>query len=985
MHKQFLIAVLCIVLFPVALMAQTGKLAGKVTDRETGEPLIGANVVIDGTSRGAATNINGEYVILNVPIGKITLVAKYIGYQTITIRDILVKSNETTSRDFQLPSDAFKVPDVEIVAERPLVDKNVTNSKATVTAEDIQNLPVRGVESIVALQAGIVQQGGAIYVRGSRGDATGYVVDGVMVNDPLVGGRSLTVINNAIAEVNFQAGGYSAEFGGANGGLISTNTRTGGRKLQIGAEVYTDNLGADPGEKTLGGYSYGFSRYTLTAGGPIVGPLRFFVAGENTFQRTPISYRQPYTLTSMYSDLLRQTPAHALLSPTEQAKNGIFDPQQGSRAVKYDYTYPGGYLYNAAGQSYSLTGNVTADLNPINIRLGGSYSMSTSRGGAGVTTFLAEERAALSESENYAGNLKMTHLVSPTTFYEVYVSYFGNFGVTMDPDHKHNIFAYGDSIANAQYGYNYRAGDLLPATIPLFGTSFAPAGYPLRSTYGKTRFNSISGKLNFVHQIGRTHEIKVGGEAQQYTIRNYGVDAATLWSFVRGNPDATADQIAVNARSNYYGYDQWGRMIDDGSDGPKKPVFASFYALDKIELEDLVINLGLRYDYIDTDSKEFVNPNAILFTQDGQIDPSGENLKDAPVSSTVSPRIGFSFPVTDQTVFYAQYGKFVQQSRLRDIYLGNAVSASNIRGGYAIETPVGFGLRPERTTQYDFGFRQQIGDFLAFDIGAFYKDIRDQIQQRQIQAAPGAQHLAYYAWVNGDFATTTGVSLKIDLRRVDRVQASVDYTYSDARGTGSSPSDAFRAIWQSPTETPFLPKYTTPLAFDQTHRGAVNLDYRFGMDDGPELGGVKFLERAGLNLLFTFNSGHPYTRVDEFSFGNRRQPIESINTSMTPWNFQFDGRIDKTVSIANLDVNFYIWVINVLDTRNVENVFNTSGSATDNGYLATEEGQNRIKNYAQYGEIYQQLYRDFYYQTNIQNAGLYGTPRQVRFGMRVDF
>jgi outer membrane receptor protein involved in Fe transport len=460
-------------------------------------------------------------------------------------------------------------------------------------------------------------------------------------------------------------------------------------------------------------------------------------------------------------------------------------------------------------------------------------------------------------------------------------------------------------------------------------------------------------------------------------------DPTSLFGFRRSNPDASDLQIAVNSRNNYYGYDQWGNKIDSGIDGPKKPVFAAFYALDKIELEDLVLNIGLRYDFINTDSKEFKDPRNVKFDKDGLIDQS--NYQDVKSSQTISPRIGFSFPVTEQTVFYAQYGRFVQQSRLRDVYLGTAVSSSNIRGGYAIQDPVGFGLQPEKTTQYDFGFRQQIGDNMAFDIGAFYKDIKDQIQQQQIASSPGAAHGAYYAWVNGDFATTAGVSLKIDLRRVDRLQASFDYTYSDARGTGSSPSSSFYALWQSPTETPFLPKYIMPLSFDQTHRGAINLDYRFAKDDGPSLGAVKFLERAGLNLLFQFNSGHPYTRIDEFSFGNRRQPVEALNSSRTPWNFQLDARLDKTVTIGPLDVNFYIWVVNILGIKNVTDVFNTSGSASDNGYLATEDGQKLASNYAKYGQVFEDLYKEMYYQLAIMNAGLYGAPRQIYLGLRIDF
>ncbi|MBI5645881.1 MAG: TonB-dependent receptor [Ignavibacteriae bacterium] len=1033
MHKRMLIAILCFVFIPAALFAQTGKIAGKVMDRETGEPLIGANVKIDGTSRGATTNINGEYVILNVPIGKVTLVATYVGYQNITIRDVLVRSQETTQKDFQLPSEAYKVGEVEIIAERPLVDKNVTNSKSTVTQEDIENLPVRGVESIAALQAGVVSSGGTLFVRGSRGDATGYVVDGVVVNNPLAGGRALTVIQNSIAEVNFQAGGYSAEFGGANGGLISTTTRSGGRRLQVGFEAFTDGfywtgwdyskrpvtLSDVPGyydaatgkydlsklnaaipdrESALGTYSTGTSVYTMTVGGPLWGPVKFFVAGENSFARTGGINRRAINLTQMYDAALRSTAAHSLLPESERNKIGIFDPSNGQNAEKVNVSFPAAYIPNQAGQNWASNGNLTIDLSPINFRLGGSYSYSTSRGGVGIGALANERRASLNEGENYAGNLKMTHLLNNSTFYEIYLNYFGSFGITYDPDHKHNIFAYGDSIANAAFGYTYRAGDNLPLTTALFDGSFTPFGYPM-TNYAKTRYNSIGGKINFVHQIGRTHEIKVGGEATKYTIRSYGIDAINLWRNIRVTPDISAEQLAVTARSNYYGYDMYGATDDTEFDGPKEPVFAAFYALDKIELEDLVINVGLRYDYINTASKQFKDPRKVLFDDNGNIDPAG--MEDVPASETVSPRLGFSFPVTDQTVFYAQYGKFVQQSRLRDVYLGNSVSASNIRGGYAIQTPVGYGLKPERTTQYDFGFRQQIGEYMAFDIGAFYKDIRDQIQMQQITAAAGAQHSAYYSWVNGDFATTSGVSLKLDLRRVERMQASLDYTYSDARGTGSSPSESFYAIWQSPTETPYLPKYTMPLDFDQTHRGSVNIDYRFGKDDGPAIGGAKFLERTGLNVVFAFHSGSPYTRVDEFSFGNRRQPVESINSSHTPWVFSVDGRLDKSFSVAGLDFNVYLRVINLLNIRSATGVFSTSGAADDDGYLATEEGQSRLKgiqeaaervarengsaNAAAEGQLFRQMYQDYYYQMNILNAGTYAGPRQIFLGLRVDF
>jgi outer membrane receptor protein involved in Fe transport len=998
MMKRILLAILCVAIVPTALLAQIGKISGKVTDANTGEPLIGANVLIVGSDRGAATNLDGEYVILNVPIGNLTLKATYIGYEPTTVSKVFVRSSETTRRDFKLSETQFTTGVVVIEAVKPLVDRQATNTKSVLSEEDLENLPVQGIEGVVATLAGVVSTGGGLNIRGSRSDQTQYVVDGVNATDPTFGGRSISVVNNAIAEISYQAGGYSAEFGGRNAGIISTTTRSGGNKYRADFEVYTDGWG-DASKEYLGTHPYGNTRYAATGGGPldfISDKVKFFVAAQWSDNNNPVNRRKPLTLTSLYSDRLQQTRAWDILADDQKynlndkgepdfasPKAGIFDPQQGTFAEVVDYTYPAGAFAGYRNDSYLFNGNLTFNFNPINIRVGGSYAYGETRSGSGVTTINNQARAGFGQSENYSANFKLTHLLSPKTFYEVYLGFQGNYGVNMDYDHEHNLAAYGDSIANAQYGYNWLADAIPPTSANVFGTGFQKYGAP-RSGYGKGRTQSIQGKINFVHQIGSTHEIKIGGDATRYTIRSYSAGNSTsYYRYVRTNPDATDLQIAVNNRLDYYGYDQYGNILDTGLDGPKNPVFASFYALDKIELEDLVINFGLRFEYIDTKSKEFVNENSIEFDSDGFI--REDQFKDVEASQTISPRISFSFPVTDETVFYAQYGQFVSQSRLRDVYLGYSVTSSNIQGGLAIQSPVGFGLKPERTTQYDFGFRQQIGDYLGIDIGAFYKDIKDQIQQRQIPSAPGAPHSAYFAWVNGDFTTSTGFNIRTDLRRIERVTASVTYTYSDARGTGSSPSSAFRSLWLSPTGVPFLPKYTSPLAFDQNHTGTINVDYRFGKDDGPQIGDMYLLERLGVNLLFRFNSGTKYTRVNSEDFGNRRTPVESLNESVTPWVFYLDGRIDKTVTIGPLDVNFYIWVINLLNSDNVEGIYPQSGSWTSNGYLASEEGQKLVENQRAFGDVFAELYQDFYYQQNLMNANVYGTPRQIRLGLKLQF
>ncbi len=944
------------------LFAQAGKLVGKVIDLETGEALIGANVLLEGTSMGAATDENGDYIMLNVTPGTYTVKARFIGYREQITSNIRVSVNLTTEANFALPTEEYQTETIVVSAPKPLVDKNITNSTSVVKAEDIENLPVRGVNAIVATQAGVVSGRGGLNIRGSRSDATAYYVDGVLVTDPIFGGSSSGVINNAVEEIQVQAGGYSAEFGGANGGIIATTTRVGGEKYDIGIEAISDAF-VKTGEDYLGGYSYGYTELVLTAGGPLIpgyNKIRFFLAGSNIFQRTGANFYEGYDF------------------------QGIFDPSLGESADTINLFYPGGQNVNSQNNNWQLQGNLTWDLNPFTIRINSNFRRTDGRNGTATFTFVdaleASSRAGLHEDHTWSSSLKLTHVLSANSFYDLIVNYVDDFSVDMDPFFKHDITMYGDSIANAEIGRQMQAdGDNLNP-LNMYGQSLAPGPTPYNN-YTKQKFQSIGGKVNFLYQLGKHHEFKTGGEFTRYTARYYSLGPRTIASLAKSIADG--DVYKIYNRVDNYGYDVYGNAVDVEGDieAPRNPVFAAYYIQDKMEFTDLVLNVGFRLDYIDVDDQTFEDPSRVQFLPNGQIDPS--ILKDIDPTLQVSPRIGISFPVTDRTVFHAQYGKFIQQSRLRDSYQGYNLIADNIRGGFAISSPVGFGIRPERTTSYEIGFRQQIGEVFAFDITGFYKDIKDQVQIRPIFAASDANHRQYYSWQNGDFATTKGVELKLDLRRVQRLSAQVDYTYSDALGTGSNPSTAFRTIWVSPTNDPFYPQQIAPLDFNQTHRGFINVDYRFGSEDGPEVLGSQILSNLGLNLLFSFNSGFNFTRWD--GFGNSRTPNEALNSSTTPWNFQLDLRLDKSFEFGPLDFNVYAWVINVLDIKNITNVYNISGDAIDDGWLASNEGSATTEGYRRYGDEYAQTYTDLYRAASYGTGGNFGVPRQIRFGIRLNY
>ncbi len=956
MFRKIKFLILLIALAPVMLYAQTGKIVGKVTDLQTGEPLIGANVIVEGTLFGAATDINGDYIILNVTPGTYSLKASYIGYREQVIQNIRVSSALTTEVNFALPTEEYTTETIVVRAPKPLVEKNITNSTSVVNKEDIENLPVRGVNSVIATQAGVVTQGGAVHIRGSRSDEVAYYVDGVLVNNPVFGGSATGVINNAIEEIQVQAGGYSAEFGGANGGIISTQTRSGGEKYQLGFEGITDNF-VPLGDQFLGTYSRHYSELVFTASGPVIPnnkKIRFFVAASNQFTRSPSAFYKGANF------------------------HNIYDPSRGASADTFDIVYPDGILLNYNRNQYQIQGNLTFNFGPFTLRFNGNYRMNTGRNGVGKTTYRAYNSAGLREDQTISGSVKLTHVINKNSFYDVIANFFDDYYVDMDPIFKHNITLYGDSIANAAVGRPMRGDGRAPLNLSAYGFSFLSADQVL-STYRKQRTGSVGGKVNFLYQLGKHHEFKTGAEFNYYTIRRYSFGRVyQLPSLVRSVADG--DVYDIYSRLDNYGYDVYGNKLDSGVEGAKHPTFAAYYIQDKMEFSDLVLNLGFRLDYIDIDAKVFKNPHNIIFNDQGVIDES--QLVTVDPLLQISPRIGFSFPVTDKTVFHAQYGKFVQQSRLRDVYQGFNVMADNIKGGYAISQPVGFGLRPERTTQYEVGFRQQLGENFAFDITGFYKDIKDQVQIRSIFAEEGAQHGQYYAWINGDFSTIKGVELKLDLRRTERISAQVDYTYSDARGTGSNPSSAFRSIWQSPTADPFFPQQIAPLDFNQTHRGFINIDYRFGKDDGPEFLGTKILENFGMNFLFSFNSGFNFTRWE--GYGNQRTPLEPLNASTTPWTFQLDAKIDKSVNIAGLNFNVYLWVVNVLNTQNVVAVFNNSGDAYDDGYLTYSQGEATIEGYRRYGEEFAQTYINLY-KNLTYNSGHFGIPRQIRLGIRLNY
>ncbi len=1004
MFKKVLFILLTLAL-PLFVFAQTsGKLIGMVQDKETGEPLPGVNIVLQGTFLGATTDVDGYYVILNVPVGAYTVEATYVGYSKTVVENVRVSSGITTEQNFELAPTTLELGEVVVVtAERPLVEKHVTHSAIKITSDQIVNAPIRGLQSFMELMPSVVVQNGAVNIRGGRGEEVGYYLDGASTMDPVSRTNAIHVIQEGIEEFQVLTGGFGAEYGNANSGIVKTELRQGTSDLHFSITGETDDFQLDKGDKFLGTYSYYDHLLIGTVSGAITKNIRFFVAGEK--ERVG-DFRKRFTEGFEFNDRVDVNPANADVTAGNPDTVNIL--------------YKDGFTPRNNRDRLAVNSTLSFNFDPIRFRLSGIFNNSETVSD-GTPLLNAANYKHNPMEHRYVTNInnhalltgKLTHVLSSKTYYDLNVSYYYRMLDQEDSYFGNDWQKWADSAAvyNATFDPSdssavvYRDAWRANYDWLINGIPFSrPGGY---GWYQKSKQTYIGAGLDFVSQVGRHHEMKFGFGAKQYTIRQFQINPLIMghtdpaYESKSGKYFASLDAMTPDWYNRYmgntYGYDVEGEETDaDGRNGARTPLLANVYLSDKIEYSDLIINAGLRLDYFDADDYTLRSPdNAKKDQATGLILESEWQKVDPHIH--LSPRLGISFPVSETTNFYTQYGKFVQMPEFNDFYYNDFQYGRQIAtGGFFYINPVGYGFNPIYTTSYELGFRKQIGNFAAVDIAGFYKNVKGQIQTTRITAAPGADITTYNALQNGDFSTNKGLELKLTLRRWHRIQGQMNYTLTSAEGTGSGETGYISAVDRA---AGVLPTTLSPLDYSQTHRGSVMLDYRFGKDDGGPI-----LEQLGMNLIWQFNSGHPYTRVInvggqqdaytggvDYMFDTRsRQAVEPVNASTTPWVNLVDLRVDKSFSIMeNLDATVYVRVTNLLNAKNVLNVYMETGSDTDDGFITDPE---RIAQWKEKygGEEYVELYKAVNTQNGqsfLQNTGteLWGQPRQIMFGLKLNY
>ncbi len=390
-----------------------------------------------------------------------------------------------------------------------------------------------------------------------------------------------------------------------------------------------------------------------------------------------------------------------------------------------------------------------------------------------------------------------------------------------------------------------------------------------------------------------------------------------------------------------------------------------------------------------------------------------QSFEDYTPQTVIMPRLSFSFPISGEAVFFAHYDVLTQRPGQLSGDQSSAL-AGQITDYYFLQNSATVqvtnpNLAPEKTIDYEVGFKQKLTDYMALSISTFYREMRDMLQSRNFQ---DAYPTPYSSFDNIDFGTVKGFTFAINMLRKKNLRMQASYTLQFANGTGSSFTSARNAL--NSVEGFTAIRALLPLDFDQRHRISGNIDYRFyGKEKGPALNiGEKTiypLSDAGANLTFYLGSGTPYSvntlpnAADVQSGINQSIQLGGTpNGSRLPPQVRFDFKVDKSFILGGktrtddggnivkdskgnevvsraFDFNVYLLLLNALNTKNVLNVYKTSGLADDDGYLSTGVGQQQVAAAIDPASF------TYLYTVKMRNPNNFSLPRRIRLGIQFSF
>ncbi len=833
--------------------AQTGEITGYIKDNSTDEPIPFSNVVLKGTTIGAATDIDGKYRISNVPPGSYDIIASSMGYQKVTITGVVVSSNRILEANFELTPTVISTEDVVVVAERPPVDVEVASSAKMITSKDVQNMPaVTNVKDLISLQASVVKDGENIHIRGGNANEVLYLIDGVPSKNPITGVSSVEIDINQIEEVEILTGGFDAEYGNANSGVINIITKSGRDHFTADVILQSDEpFGKSRSsnyDRAYVGVSGPFSLFNLVG---LPGDAGFTISTNTTlddqFNHNPGSFGE--TDLYLFNAPNRQYSHYNLTGKLN------YQPIKSMR-IKTDFTFQKTYNKPFAWSWKNIPEEIGVNRNSFNrftfqlnhnlgkdayYILNVGYEKSKYKGGKDGLNSPAQ---AWSFAQRYYDKVKKTYVILNTP--EQLKDYMNKFPGQID--------------------FSKSGSKYLPPTSNFDFDSDGFWDLASNRDFKRNEYEYFSAGLDYTHFFG-VHKFKAGVDVNFSKVK---IMEIYDYSFYFPKRDSLPGAYSEYGSSRWY--------------FNNVPWNGSMFVQDRIEYGGMFLNLGVRGDF-------FVHGNIVDNTSfiEAYNEATGKDIKKFKKAKIAwSPRIGLSIPASASTKLFFNYGYFIQNPSFEQLYRDPFLTSK-------VGNPA---LNPRQEISYEVGMETEFIKNWVLNAKIYGRDAGEDIGFLTTETTPARQLFS-----NTGFGSKRGFEVEMRKTFSDFYAFTINYTYLLARGFNLARLENYEKGGTVPP-----PVREERLGHDINHNLKFMFNFEIHEKSELDIFGYK-LSDFGFYTIINANAGRPYTpQVPDVIY------VES-NSKTGPYYININADIHKGFRLGGIRTIVFLEANNLLNFK----------------------------------------------------------------------